>query len=80
MALTIAWPYAARNLAAHLHAARSPDAIQRILADAEKDAASLGAPTDWWEMVAREYRSLIPPGSVQDHDLVNEIIRSKARR
>ena len=78
--MRIEWSGVARDLAAHLHAARETDAIQRILDDAEKDAASLSAPTNWWEMVMREYQSLIRPGSVEDHRCVNEMILRKASR
>ena len=78
--MTIDWPHIARNLAAHLHAAHDSDQIQRILDDADKDAASISAPVDWWEMVAREYRLLVRPGSGQDHDLVTEMILHKAMR
>jgi hypothetical protein len=80
MAMRIDWPHLARNLATHLHAAGGTDAIQRILDDAEKDAASLDAPADWWEMVIREYGSLIRPDSPQDHSRVSEMILSKAMR
>lgn len=80
MAMRIDWPHLARNLAAHLHAARETEAIQRILDDAEKDAASLSAPADWWQMVLREYQSLIRSGSVEDHNRVSEMISSKAAR
>jgi len=78
--MTIAWPRVARNLAAHLHAVREPSSIARILDDAVKDVGSLGAPTDWWEMVVREYRSLTRPGSDQDHDAIVDLIRGKAIR
>jgi hypothetical protein len=78
--MTIDWPLIARNLAAHLHAAHDGDQIQRILDDAEKDAASIGAPADWWDMVAREYRLLVRPGSDQDHDRITEMILDKPMR
>lgn len=78
--MTIAWPHVARNLAAHLHAVREPSSIIRILDNAERDVASLGAPTDWWEMVVREYRALTGPGSDQDHDAIVDLIRGRAMR
>ena len=78
--MTIAWLHVARNLAAHLHAAREASSIVQILDKAEKDAASLGAPADWWDMVMREYRALIRPGSTQDHDLVVDLIRGRTVR
>ena len=80
MAVRIDWPYLARNLAAHLHAARETDAIQRILDDAQKDAASLSPPPDWWQMVLREYQSLVRSRSAEEHDRVSDMILGKAGR
>lgn len=78
--MRIDWPYLARNLAGHLQAARETDAIERILDDAQKDAASLSAPPDWWQMVLREYQSLIRLGSADGHDRVSDMILGKTGR
>ena len=78
--LRIDWPHLARNLAAHLHAVREPEAIQRILDDAERDAASLSAPPGWWQMVLREYSSMIRKGSAEEHARVSDMILGKEGR
>jgi hypothetical protein len=78
--MKIDWLLLARDLAAHLRAARDQAVIQRTLDEAAQDAASLGAPPDWWDIVAREYQAGIRPDSEQDWRDVRQKILEKAQR
>jgi hypothetical protein len=68
----------ARNLAAHLLAIRDVDVARRVLDDAARDAATLEAPADWWELVAREYETRA--GAGEENQQIRQIILSKAGR
>jgi hypothetical protein len=53
--MNVDWTFLARDLAAHLAAAADAEMAGRTLRDAQRDAAGLGAPADFWPRVASEY-------------------------
>lgn len=67
--MTFDWTFLARDLAAHLVAASGVENAERILQDAQRDAARLVAPADFWLRVGREYekRSLGLDAQLNDH-------------
>jgi hypothetical protein len=74
------WPFLARDLAKRLGAIEDLGRIQHILQDAEKDAASLGAPDGWWQSVAREYRTGTASNWTEHQSQVEEMIVAKIPR
>lgn len=53
--MNVDWTFLARDLAAHLAAAADIEIAERTLRDAQRDAAGLTAPADFWRRVASEY-------------------------
>jgi hypothetical protein len=72
--IRVDWLLIARDLAAHLRGAQDLEVVQRILDQAQADAVSLGAPSDWWETLGSEYQALARSASSPDSQLVREMI------
>jgi hypothetical protein len=69
------WAFLARNLAAHLAAATSMENVDRILQDAQRDAAQLLAPPEFWSYVSDEYGKQASQRGVEARDDVRAALR-----
>jgi len=49
------WTFLAKDLAAHLAIAADPEVAERLLRDAQQDAARVLAPPTFWSHVEDEY-------------------------
>jgi hypothetical protein len=74
--MIVDWMFLARDLAAHLAAVADTEAAERILLDAERDAARLVVPPDFWSRVADEYERRARERGPE----VNDLVRAKLRR
>jgi hypothetical protein len=68
--MNLDWGHIARDLAAHLVAATDVEIAERILRDAQQDAARLVAPPEFWSRVANEYETQSRRHGVEANDHV----------
>jgi hypothetical protein len=53
------WNGIVKDLAQHLISAPSKERVGYIICDAERDAARLGCPSDFWDRILSEYEALV---------------------
>jgi hypothetical protein len=69
------WTFLARDLAAHLVAANDMVVTERMLRDAQRDAALLVAPPEFWTRVASEYEKQASHLGLDPKDKVRATLR-----